>query len=355
MSGPSNGEVTINADGTFTYRPDADFNGTDSFVYEITDDGGLSGTARVEIEVNPVDDLSVGVDVVVDGFIVNGSADLFSLITVGDEDIDSRIDGVEIISQPENGEVFVNTNGELVFEPDDNEFEGQIVFRYAPVSLGRVGQAADATINVIQGGVLLPSSDVEDEDDSEPDPQIEPIVGMNDSGDDNTGSAEDGEIGNVSVFRDIGRSIRRPGDLNSSDGLDFAELEFDFDGDLITTYAYSSDIDNVESSYERILDGKTNSSSEEVLFFQGFFDELDSAKYQFIVDFDFTFPSIAAAGTSFLTVGYLAWMLRGGVLLTTFMSSIPAWRMLDPLAVLESADRSGDDDDGQSIGELVDS
>ena len=356
VSGPNNGSLTINADGTFIYRPNENFNGTDSFVYEITDDGGLSGTARVEIVVNPVDDLSVGIDFSED-FIVGD--DLFDLIVSNAIDIDSRVDGAVILSQPENGDVFVNTNGELVFEPDDDEFEGQVVFRYAPVSLGQVGQAADATLNVIQvGGVPVPSPDVEDEDrdNSEPDPQIDPTVGMNVSGNDNTGSSEDGEIGNVDIFQEIGGNFRRPNDLNRSGGLDFSELEFDSDGDLIATYAYLSNVDNVESSYERILERKTNSSSEgEVLFAQGFFDELDSAKYQFVVDFDFTFPSIAAAGTSFLAVGYLAWMVRGGVLLTTFMSSIPAWRMLDPLAVLESTDGSGDDGDGQSIGELVDS
>ena len=358
VSGPSNGRLTINEDGTFIYTPNGDFNGTDEFFYEINDDEGLSDIARVEIVVRPIDDLPIGIDVF-ERFVVGGGVDLFTLLTRDDIDVDSQIDGVEIISQPENGDVFVDANGELVFVPDDVDFEGQVVFRYAPTSLGQVGQAADATLNVVRTGALVPSTDVEDEEgnnssDSELDPLMDLTVGTNDDGNDSTGSSEDSEVGNVDVFQDIGRNLRRASDLNSS-GLDFAEFEFDSDRDLFTTYAYSSDIDIDESSYERILDGKTNSSSEEVLFFQGFFDELDSAKYQFIVDFDFTFPSIAAAGTSFLTVGYLAWMLRGGVLLTTFMSSIPAWRMLDPLAVLESAGRSGDDDDGQSIGELVDS
>ena len=33
--------MTINADGTVTYTPNANFNGTDSFTYTITDgDGG---------------------------------------------------------------------------------------------------------------------------------------------------------------------------------------------------------------------------------------------------------------------------------------------------------------------------
>ena len=180
--------------------------------------------------------------------------------------------------------------------------------------------------------------------------------GANGSGNDNAGNSEDSEVGNVDVFRDIFGDSRRVSDLNNSDGFDLAEIEFDSGGALITTYAYSSDIDNFESSYEQSRDRKTIFLPDgEAFFAQGFFDELDSAKYQFVVDFDVTFPSIAMAGTSFLTVGYLAWMARGGILLTTFMSSIPAWRMLDPLAVLESTDRSGDASDDQSIGELVDS
>ncbi|MCF8388711.1 MAG: LruC domain-containing protein, partial [Bacteroidales bacterium] len=39
VSGPSNGSVILNSDGTFTYTPDNGFTGTDSFDYEICDDG----------------------------------------------------------------------------------------------------------------------------------------------------------------------------------------------------------------------------------------------------------------------------------------------------------------------------
>ena len=36
---PSNGTVVLNADGTFTYTPNGGFNGTDTFEYEVCDDG----------------------------------------------------------------------------------------------------------------------------------------------------------------------------------------------------------------------------------------------------------------------------------------------------------------------------
>jgi large repetitive protein len=37
VSGPSHGTLTLNADGSFTYRPEDDFNGSDSFTYRASD------------------------------------------------------------------------------------------------------------------------------------------------------------------------------------------------------------------------------------------------------------------------------------------------------------------------------
>ena len=44
-SGPANGEVEIR-DGHVVYTPDDGFFGADDFTYRITDEGGLSDTAR---------------------------------------------------------------------------------------------------------------------------------------------------------------------------------------------------------------------------------------------------------------------------------------------------------------------
>ena len=57
-SGPSNGTLTLNPDGSFTYVPDRNFNGTDSFTYTVTDADGATDTAIVTIIVNPVGEFS---------------------------------------------------------------------------------------------------------------------------------------------------------------------------------------------------------------------------------------------------------------------------------------------------------
>jgi uncharacterized repeat protein (TIGR01451 family) len=51
--GPTNGSVVLAANGNFTYTPNTDFVGTDTFTYEITDASGRTDTAIVQIIVSP--------------------------------------------------------------------------------------------------------------------------------------------------------------------------------------------------------------------------------------------------------------------------------------------------------------
>lgn len=56
VTGPSDGSLTLNTNGSFSYTPDADFYGSDSFTYRASDGQGGSDTATVAITVNPVND-----------------------------------------------------------------------------------------------------------------------------------------------------------------------------------------------------------------------------------------------------------------------------------------------------------
>jgi len=57
-SGPSFGSTVVNADHTITYDPVANFNGTDTFTYQVVDSGGTS-TAQVTVTVASVNDTPV--------------------------------------------------------------------------------------------------------------------------------------------------------------------------------------------------------------------------------------------------------------------------------------------------------
>lgn len=56
LAGPSNGSVTLNANGSFTYTPNANFNGTDTFTYKANDGTTDSAAATVAVTVNSVND-----------------------------------------------------------------------------------------------------------------------------------------------------------------------------------------------------------------------------------------------------------------------------------------------------------
>ena len=60
----TNGVLLLNADGTFTYTPNFGFNGTDSFVYTVCDNGipVLCSNATVTITVGAVNDAPIAVD-----------------------------------------------------------------------------------------------------------------------------------------------------------------------------------------------------------------------------------------------------------------------------------------------------
>ncbi|MEW6213037.1 MAG: cadherin-like domain-containing protein, partial [Acidobacteriota bacterium] len=55
ISGPSRGSLTLNPDGSFSYRPDNGFTGIDSFTYRASDDSAQSDAATVTIRVSSFD------------------------------------------------------------------------------------------------------------------------------------------------------------------------------------------------------------------------------------------------------------------------------------------------------------
>src|SRR5207247_2349485 len=62
-SRPSDGSLLLNSDGSFTYTPNANYFGRDSFTYHVEDsDSAASNLASVTITVNEINDAPVAVD-----------------------------------------------------------------------------------------------------------------------------------------------------------------------------------------------------------------------------------------------------------------------------------------------------
>ena len=116
-----------NGDGTVTYTPDADYNGNDSFSYEVQDnEAGTSNVATVSLTINAVNDDPVAVD---DTAVVD--EDSFVDITPldNDSDVDGTLATLMITGDPGNGVVTVNLDNSVTYTPDTN-FDGNDSFTY---------------------------------------------------------------------------------------------------------------------------------------------------------------------------------------------------------------------------------
>ena len=149
-SAPTNGSVLINIDGSLTYTPNADFNGSDSFTYTIEDGRGGSSTATVDIVVTAVNDAPV---TTVDA--ASTDEDIPVTFDPRDNDTDPDGDPLTVIStsDPPNGSVLINGDGTLTYTPDPN-YNGTDSFTYT-VSDGQGGTATE-TVTVFIGLVNDP-------------------------------------------------------------------------------------------------------------------------------------------------------------------------------------------------------
>ena len=81
-------------------------------------------------------------------------------------------------------------------------------------------------------------------------------------------------------------------------------------------------------------------------------DQRDESSQQQLVVRNVVAGSTVA--TSAVSVGYILWLLRGGVLLGSVLTALPAWRFVDPFPVLSQLGDGGSDDD-ESLQSIVES
>ncbi|WP_407659994.1 Ig-like domain-containing protein [Hyalangium gracile] len=140
---PASGTVTVSP-ASVTFRPAANFNGTVSFSYTVSDGNGGSDTATVTVVVTPVNDNPTATD---DSFTVAEDS-VATVLDVLTNDRAAPDTGetltVTAVTQPTNGTVTL-TSGVVRFTPAAN-FSGTTTFQYT-VSDGN-GGTATATVTV---------------------------------------------------------------------------------------------------------------------------------------------------------------------------------------------------------------
>ena len=113
----SNGSLTLNADGSFVYTPNAGFCGTDSFTYTATDGDATSALATVTITVYsvPVTDNAIAYTVI-DGntITVNAANGILANNTNADGGTLSAVLGTTTA----NGSLTLNADGSFIYTPN---------------------------------------------------------------------------------------------------------------------------------------------------------------------------------------------------------------------------------------------
>jgi len=145
------GTVTLNAGGTLTFRPQPNYNGPVSLTYAISDGQGGTDTARVTINVAPVNDAPVAADD--RGSTVEGQPTTIDVLA-NDRDLDGDPLTVSHASAT-NGQVRITADGRLVYIPNPG-FSGTEIITYT-ISDGHGGfSTAKVTIEVVPDPVVQP-------------------------------------------------------------------------------------------------------------------------------------------------------------------------------------------------------
>jgi VCBS repeat-containing protein len=172
VSGPNRGTLTLNANGSFTYIPATNFNGSDSFTYRASDGTLTSNPATVSISVTPVNDTPTATD---DTY----SATEDTALTVAapgvlgnDSDPEGNALSGVLWSGPSHGTLTLNANGSFTYGPASN-FNGTDSFTYrasdgtltsslttVTITVNAVNDAPTAAIEGVTDGAIYEIGEV---------------------------------------------------------------------------------------------------------------------------------------------------------------------------------------------------
>jgi Ca2+-binding RTX toxin-like protein len=146
----TNGTLQFNADGSFVYTPNADFVGSDSFTYTVSDGNGGSATGTVTIVVNNTNDAPVASNVTAIGEEDQaGGIPVTPVFT--DKDIGVNLSEaftLSVGSNPSNGSVALNAAGDGFIYTPAADFNGQDSFQYIVTDAAGATSIATAEVTV---------------------------------------------------------------------------------------------------------------------------------------------------------------------------------------------------------------
>ncbi|GAA3938222.1 beta strand repeat-containing protein [Litoribacillus peritrichatus] len=146
---PEHGQASV-ADGKVIYTPEANYNGSDIFSYKVDDNAGLeSNTAIVSINVSGANDAPTTQS---DTATTNEDTAVTISVLHNDTDVDGQLvaSSVTTVAQPSNGLAEAQTDGSIIYTPNDNFF-GSDTFTYTVKDAENAVSAATEVTVTVQG------------------------------------------------------------------------------------------------------------------------------------------------------------------------------------------------------------
>jgi VCBS repeat-containing protein len=146
-AGPAHGALTLNMDGAFSYTPELDYTGEDTFTYHASDGSLDSAAAMVTIQVNAVNDAPQAKD---DSYTTNDDTPLNVIapgVLFNDNDPENDALSAVLYTSTGYGELILNADGSFSYTPDPG-YVGDDTFSYRASDGSLESAAATVTIHV---------------------------------------------------------------------------------------------------------------------------------------------------------------------------------------------------------------
>jgi len=147
-SGPSHGNLVLNANGSFTYTPTANYFGPDSFTYRASDGLLTSNLATVSLTILPVNDAPLASN---DGYSTAEDTPLIlgaPGVLANDLDYDGNPLTAILVTGPSHGSLTLNANGSFTYTPQAN-YNGADSFTYRNSDGALPSNVTVVSINVL--------------------------------------------------------------------------------------------------------------------------------------------------------------------------------------------------------------
>ncbi len=255
-----------------------------------------------------------------------------------DVDVEGDVLSIVLVDAPEFGQLTVDQSGRLVYRPVSG-FVGQDFFTYR-VSDGELSSEVQTVSLIVQDDGTSGATTIEPE--PEPEPEKEEPVQEEESAPEVTPPAVLDEQSSASEFveepsyfdsalpefalntRAVGQSL-----LPNIASVEFEKQAQELDDD-VSPHRLDSGSGNVDLNLEAL----------ELMFAD---DDLwrDLKTIEEVNEADRILVQTVMGSSAVLSTGVVAWVLRGGSLLASLLTTLPAWRSFDPLPIMTKKDQNG--------------